>query len=105
MRSGAYSSIAFDDSAFVTCLDCDDYDLCVSCHLRLEHGHHPGHTFKPLSNDASFGELVHEICKAGRGMHHYAICDGCDKVSRRLTMFRDNPLNLHSTLWAFATNA
>ncbi|RAH58222.1 ZZ type zinc finger domain protein [Aspergillus piperis CBS 112811] len=69
-----------DETKMVSCADCDDYDICITCLLRDTHGHHPAHTFK-LLHDRQFclKSLVQSRCKPGRHHHHAAICDGCEK--------------------------
>lgn len=74
------TSIVFDESTFVTCTVCDDYDLCIPCHVGLKHGHHPSHAFEPASKDTILDTLAAKLCSAGRNMRHGAICDGCDEV-------------------------
>lgn len=71
----------FDESKLVTCKNCPDYDLCITCLIKNGHGHHPGHTFA-LIHDRKFGlkNLVLAHCRPGRQNRHAAICDGCDKV-------------------------
>ena len=71
---------AFEESEFVTCVDCDDYDLCIPCHVNLKHGHNPSHTFSPLSELYAEDFEVKTLCAPGRNMRHFASCDGCDKV-------------------------
>ncbi|KAL1966005.1 hypothetical protein VTN77DRAFT_4945 [Rasamsonia byssochlamydoides] len=70
----------FDETKMVTCTDCEDYDLCLTCLLKDAHGHHPAHTFS-LIHDREFclKNLVLSRCRPGRHQHHAAICDGCDK--------------------------
>lgn len=70
----------FDESTFVTCTVCDDYDLCIPCHVGLKHGHHPSHAFEPASKDTALDAFAHKLCSPGRNMPHGAICDGCDEV-------------------------
>jgi next-to-BRCA1 protein 1 len=66
----------------VTCKDCPDFDLCFLCFSCDEHGHHPGHHFEPVGNDATkITPRIVNLCGTGRGVVHQAICDGCDKVS------------------------
>ena len=72
--------VVFDEANFVTCLVCEDYDLCIPCHVGLKHGHHPGHAFTPASKETQLTSLAHRLCASGRNMHHFAICDGCDMV-------------------------
>lgn len=64
---------------FVTCLDCDDYDLCIPCHEGSKHGHHPGHAFKPVNERTPMGPMAEFLCAPGRNVRHSALCDGCDK--------------------------
>ena len=70
----------FDESNFVTCTVCDDYDLCIPCHVSLKHGHHPGHTFVPATEETSLDNMATRLCAPGRNIRHFAVCDGCDKV-------------------------
>jgi len=72
--------VVFDESNFVTCLVCDDYDLCVPCHIGLNHGHHPSHSFAPASKEAKLTTQARQLCAAGRDVEHHAVCDRCDKV-------------------------
>ncbi|KAI9719061.1 MAG: hypothetical protein M1812_003691 [Candelaria pacifica] len=69
----------FPDANFVTCTACDDYDLCIPCHVGMKHGHHPSHAFKSATMETSLDSLAHALCNPGRNMQHFAICDGCDK--------------------------
>ena len=48
----------------------------------MKHGHHPGHGFKPASEEATLDILATRLCLAGRNVSHYAVCDGCDDVCR-----------------------
>lgn len=64
---------------FVTCVSCDDYDLCLSCHVSNKHGHHPGHTFKAATAETVLPTLAEFLCHSGRNIRHSAVCDGCDK--------------------------
>ena len=66
---------------FVSCTTCEDFDLCIPCHVNLKHGHHPGHTFRPATTGVTLDGHAAALCPAGRNMIHYAFCDGCDKVS------------------------
>jgi next-to-BRCA1 protein 1 len=75
----ADTSLEFSDNYFVTCLDCEDYDLCIPCHEGNKHGHHPGHAFKPTTEDAEIGTAAKFLCAPGRNVKHAALCDGCDK--------------------------
>ena len=72
--------LVFDESNFVTCAVCDDYDLCIPCHVSLNHGHHPGHTFVPATENTSLDNMAIRLCAPGRNIRHFAVCDGCDKV-------------------------
>ena len=71
----------FNETNFVTCTKCEDYDLCIPCHKSLKHGHHPGHPFVPASDDATMDEHALNLCAPGRHTQHRAVCDGCDKVN------------------------
>lgn len=66
---------------FVTCTTCPDFDLCLSCHVGMEHGHHPKHAFEPAVEDANLDTVAKTLLAPGRNVGHHAICDGCDKVS------------------------
>ncbi|KAI9376486.1 hypothetical protein BJX61DRAFT_367196 [Aspergillus egyptiacus] len=69
----------FDEGKMVSCADCEDFDLCITCVLGHKHGHHPAHTFVLLGeHDPGLKNLILTRCKPGRGYHHAAICDGCD---------------------------
>lgn len=64
----------------ITCTNCADYDLCMTCFSLGDHGHHPAHRFQPVSSDSSaINPRILSLCEAGRGFVHAAICDGCDK--------------------------
>ncbi|KAK8219007.1 hypothetical protein IWZ01DRAFT_172043 [Phyllosticta capitalensis] len=71
----------FPEPNFVTCVDCEDYDLCLSCHVGTQHGHHPGHTFKPAidGKESDIGPLAKFLCAPGRNVRHSAVCDGCEE--------------------------
>ncbi|KAI2482215.1 zz type zinc finger domain-containing protein [Pyrenophora tritici-repentis] len=64
---------------FVTCVSCEDYDLCLECHVNNKHGHHPAHTFKAATPETVLPTLAEFLCNSGRNVRHSAICDGCDK--------------------------
>ncbi|KAI4748006.1 hypothetical protein E4T50_01708 [Aureobasidium sp. EXF-12298] len=72
--------VTLPDHDFVTCIQCDDYDLCLSCHMLNTHGHHPGHHFKPAVDGAALSLAQEALLPAGRNFRHTAICDGCDKM-------------------------
>lgn len=76
--------IVYEESKFVTCLECEDYDLCIPCHTGLKHGHHPAHTFKRVSDETVLSTESSILCAPGRNMRHAAICDGCDKACSTL---------------------
>lgn len=63
----------------MTCTTCDDYDLCMECHVKNKHGHHPGHSFKPATPETVLPTLADFLCNAGRNVRHSAVCDGCEK--------------------------
>jgi len=69
----------FSEEKFVTCTACDDFDLCIPCHVGLQHGHHPKHAFIPAVEDANIDPLAQALLQPGRNTEHNAICDGCDK--------------------------
>ncbi|PSN67961.1 hypothetical protein BS50DRAFT_551142 [Corynespora cassiicola Philippines] len=67
------------EKEFVTCINCDDYDLCLQCHVSNKHGHHPGHSFKAATSETTLPTLADFLCNAGRNVRHSAVCDGCEK--------------------------
>ncbi|KAK6526301.1 hypothetical protein TWF694_004901 [Orbilia ellipsospora] len=66
------------EECFVTCTTCEDYDICLPCHLSQKHGHHPMHGFTPATKDTPLDVLGTALLDPGRGSRHHAICDGCD---------------------------
>ncbi|CAG8951535.1 hypothetical protein HYFRA_00007451 [Hymenoscyphus fraxineus] len=64
---------------FVTCTSCDDFDLCINCHVDVQHGHHPKHGFVPAVEDANLSVVAQALLGPGRNIGHNAVCDGCDK--------------------------
>lgn len=74
-------SVEFKENIFVTCLNCEDYDLCFGCHSKNKHGHHPGHAFTAVAKDTPLSPMAEFMCNPGRNTKHAALCDGCDKVS------------------------
>ncbi|KAH8820931.1 putative next to BRCA1 gene 1 protein [Xylogone sp. PMI_703] len=69
----------FTEENFVTCTSCDDFDLCIPCHIGNRHGHNPKHAFIPAVEDTNLEPLAQILLAAGRNVSHNAICDGCDK--------------------------
>ncbi|OBT92409.1 hypothetical protein VE01_09271 [Pseudogymnoascus verrucosus] len=69
----------YPESRFITCVDCEDFDLCIPCHDKVQHGHNPKHTFAPAAADAKLESLTKALLNPGRNVSHQAICDGCDK--------------------------
>lgn len=67
------------ENEFVTCVSCEDYDLCLHCHVSNRHGHHPGHVFKAATAETALPPLADFLCNSGRNVRHSAVCDGCDK--------------------------
>ena len=80
-RACLLNTAEYEESNFVTCLNCEDYDLCIPCHYSLKHGHHPNHAFAPVSQDVHLDSEGSLLCTPGRNLRHFATCDGCDKVS------------------------
>ncbi|KAF2718759.1 hypothetical protein K431DRAFT_287360 [Polychaeton citri CBS 116435] len=71
--------VILPEHSFVTCTDCDDYDLCIDCFTDDKHGHHPGHAFDRATEKTVLPAAAGTMLAAGRGVRHHAICDGCDK--------------------------
>ncbi|KAI4284606.1 MAG: hypothetical protein L6R38_001307 [Xanthoria sp. 2 TBL-2021] len=69
----------FQESKFVTCKSCEDFDLCITCFKGTKHGHHPSHAFAPACSSTKLDNKTSMLCSPGRNMRHFAICDGCDK--------------------------
>lgn len=74
------SKTELTEENFVTCTSCPDYDLCIPCHVGMEHGHHPKHAFEPAVEDTHLNIIAEALLAPGRNVGHNAICDGCDKV-------------------------
>ena len=100
-------SVVFHEANFVTCTVCADYDLCIPCHVTLKHGHHPSHTFEPASDETTLDTMATNLCRPGRNMRHFAICDGCDKVSYdiKFGVLLANSNLSYRTSTAYAINA
>jgi hypothetical protein len=64
---------SFTEEVFVHCKECEDYDLCVPCLRDGRHGHHPGHTFKPVLESMTLTKDLSDNCNAGRNIVHEAI--------------------------------
>lgn len=71
--------VVLPEREFVTCTHCEDFDLCIRCHLADKHGHHPAHGFKPATEDTLLPLAAENKLAPGRNVRHNAICDGCDK--------------------------
>lgn len=71
--------VVLPENSFVTCMACPDYDLCIPCHTKNQHGHHPAHGFKPATDAADLSLAANSMLAPGRHVRHNAICDGCDK--------------------------
>lgn len=69
----------FDDHQFVECTVCPDYDLCLECHVKQEHGHDPSHSFAPATAQTVLTTLGKTLLGPGKNFRHFAICDGCDR--------------------------
>ncbi|POS83924.1 hypothetical protein EPUL_004119, partial [Erysiphe pulchra] len=72
--------IELTEEHFVTCTTCPDYDLCISCHVGLNHGHHPKHAFEPVIKGRKLDKIAQNLLAPGRNVEHDATCDGCDKL-------------------------
>lgn len=64
---------------FITCVQCSDYDVCMTCHMDNLHGHDPRHPFMPAVDGTHLSPIAKSLLPPGRNMSHNAICDGCDK--------------------------
>jgi next to BRCA1 gene 1 protein len=82
--------LELSEENFVTCTSCPDFDLCISCHVGMEHGHHPKHAFEPAVEDTQLDFIAKTLLAPGRNIGHNAICDGCDKVCCVFTNFLRN---------------
>ncbi|APA11930.1 hypothetical protein SS1G_05467 [Sclerotinia sclerotiorum 1980 UF-70] len=71
--------VELSENRFVTCTDCDDFDLCIQCHLSLKHGHNPKHAFAFVDDDANHSSVARALLAPGRNAAHAAVCDGCDR--------------------------
>ncbi|SMQ45344.1 unnamed protein product [Zymoseptoria tritici ST99CH_3D7] len=71
--------VVLPEQEFVTCIDCDDFDLCINCHTADKHGHHPAHAFEAATPDMILPLAAEMKLTAGRNVRHHAICDGCNK--------------------------
>ncbi|KAK3707850.1 hypothetical protein LTR37_011852 [Vermiconidia calcicola] len=71
--------VVLPEREFVTCTSCEDFDLCVKCHMSNRHGHHPAHAFKPATEETVLPLTAETMLAPGRNVRHNAICDGCDK--------------------------
>ncbi|KAL8713916.1 MAG: hypothetical protein Q9220_002062 [cf. Caloplaca sp. 1 TL-2023] len=68
-----------EETKFVTCKSCEDFDLCIPCFTDSKHGHHPSHPFASANSTAKLDGKASKLCSPGRNVRHFAICDGCDK--------------------------
>jgi len=71
--------VVLPEEQFVTCTACEDFDLCVRCHMANKHGHHPAHGFKKIDASIVLPLVADTMLAPGRNVRHNAICDGCDK--------------------------
>lgn len=71
--------VVLPEREFVTCTTCDDFDLCIKCHIADKHGHHPAHGFTPATEDTVLPSAAETKLAPGRNIRHNAICDGCDQ--------------------------
>lgn len=72
--------IELSEDQFITCKTCPDFDLCLSCHVANDHGHHPKHALAPAVEGAALHGVAKALLAPGRNLAHNAICDGCEKV-------------------------
>ncbi|KAI5359540.1 putative Zinc finger, ZZ-type, immunoglobulin-like, Next to BRCA1, central domain-containing protein [Septoria linicola] len=72
--------VVLPEHEFVTCNDCEDYDLCIPCHVADKHGHHPAHSFNASTEETILPLAAETKLAPGRNVRHNAICDGCDKT-------------------------
>jgi next to BRCA1 gene 1 protein len=81
---------AFPASAFVTCKNCNDFDLCQDCFLLNSHGHSLAHEFEPVNPvlHHTVNNKIKSLCQQARGLVHQATCDGCNKVIDPMTYMR-----------------
>ncbi|KXT03022.1 hypothetical protein AC578_685 [Pseudocercospora eumusae] len=71
--------IVLPEREFVHCTSCEDFDLCIKCHMADKHGHHPAHAFELATDDTVLPLAAETKLAPGRNVRHNAICDGCDK--------------------------
>ncbi|KAF7197887.1 hypothetical protein HII31_00976 [Pseudocercospora fuligena] len=71
--------IVLPEREFVHCTSCEDFDLCIKCHMADKHGHHPAHGFELATDDTVLPLAAETKLAPGRNVRHNAICDGCDK--------------------------
>ncbi|KAH8147898.1 uncharacterized protein LAJ45_07999 [Morchella importuna] len=70
--------VVLPEKEFVSCVQCSDYDLCISCHVAGKHGHHPRHEFVPATPETKLSAFQTSLLSPGRNFCHFARCDGCD---------------------------
>jgi len=85
--------VELTEDQFTTCKTCPDFDLCISCHVANEHGHHPMHAFAPAIQGAELSGVAKALLTPGRNLAHNAICDGCDQVSSIVHIDGRSPTN------------
>lgn len=69
----------FGDEQCVVCLDCEDFDLCLTCLRMGEHGHDPRHGFARAQPSAVLTSEEEALLPTGRATRHAALCDRCDR--------------------------
>lgn len=67
------------DKEFLHCTACEDFDLCKTCFVNDQHGHHPQHGFTTAVEGTQMSGEISRRLAPGRDQRHHAICDGCDK--------------------------
>lgn len=76
----------------------------MTCFAEGEHGHDPSHAFHETIEHSVDGEIK-ALCAPGRGVHHAAVCDGCDKASVTLVLLTHHFINsISRALVVFVTS-
>jgi hypothetical protein len=67
--------IEFPESSLVTCTTCGDFDLCIPCHVNVQHDHNLKHAFAPAAEDMTLDPLAKPLLQPDHNISHHAICD------------------------------